>query len=147
MASQFFCTLGVLFTIILYTSIQFISLTGVLKSPILTYKSTYNEILVSWSPVSSDGAYGPVSYNVTVMPSHGMVMRVNDTAYNITGLCYNTTYIITVYATDSVCNGKPATVTVKILPGSYMVYKCTLIFVCIYVLTCFMHVHMVGYIW
>ena len=72
---------------------------------------------MSWSPVSSNGVCGPVSYSVTVMPSHGMVMRVNDTAYNITGLHYDTDYTITVYASNNVSNAKPATVTVKIPPG------------------------------
>ena len=92
--------------------------TGVPKSPILTYENTLNEILVSWSPVSSDRVCGPVSYNIAVMPSHGMIMRVNDTAYNITGLYYNTDYTITVYATNSVGNGQPATVTVRTLSGT-----------------------------
>ena len=58
-----------------------------------------------------------MSYNVTVMPSHGMVIRVNDTAYNITGLYYGTYYIITVYATNSVGDGEPATVIAWTLPG------------------------------
>ena len=100
-------------------------LTGVPKSPVLTYMNTLNEILVSWSPVSSDEACGPVSYNVTVKPSHGMVMRVNDTAYNITGLHNNTDYTITVYATNSFGDGESGTVTVKTL-GSYVatVYSC-----------------------
>ena len=75
--------------------------------------NTNNEIIVSWSPVSSDRVCGPVSYNVTVMPSHGMVMRVNDTAYNITGLYYDTDYTITVYATNSIGDGGFATVTVR----------------------------------
>ena len=98
---------------------HFVFLTGTPKMPVLTNKSTYNEILVSWSPVSSDGECGPVSYNVTVMPSHGMIMRVNDTAYNITGLHNNTDYTITVYATNTGGNGTPAIVTVRTLPGTY----------------------------
>ena len=61
---------------------------------------------------------GPVTYNITVMPSHGMMMMINDTVYNITGLNYNTNYIITVYATNSHGgHGEPATVTVRTLPG------------------------------
>ena len=81
-------------------------------SPALTYKSTYNEILVSWSPVGSNRVCGPVTYNITVMPSHGMMMMINNTVYNITGLNYNTNYIITVYATNNGGHGEPATVTV-----------------------------------
>ena len=84
----------------------------------LTYSNTSNQILVSWSPVGSDRVCGPVTYNITVMPSHGMMMMINDTVYNITGLYYNTNYIITVYATNSHGgHGEPATVTVKI-PGN-----------------------------
>ena len=59
------------------------------------------------------GSPGPVTYNITVMPSHGMIMMINDTVYNITGLYYNTNYIITVYATNNHGDGEPATVTVK----------------------------------
>ena len=57
---------------------------------------------------------GPVTYNITVMPSHGMMMMINDTVYNITGLNYNTNYIITIYATNSHGgHGEPATITVR----------------------------------
>ena len=70
-------------------------------------------ILLSWSPVGSDTVCGPVTYNITVMPSHGMIMMINDTVYNITGLYYDTFYTITVYASNNVGNGEPATVTVK----------------------------------
>ena len=86
---------------------------------VLAYKSTYNEILVSWSPVGSDRLCGPVTYNITVMPSHGMMMMINDTVYNITGLNYNTNYTITVYATNGHGgHGEPATVTVRTPPGT-----------------------------
>ena len=95
------------------------SLTGVPSSPALTYKSTLHEILVSWSPVGSDIVCGPVTYNITVMPSHGMIVMINDTVYNITGLYYNTNYIITVCATSNAGNGELATVTVKTPPGTY----------------------------
>ena len=56
---------------------------------------------------------GPVTYNITVMPSHGMMTMINDTAYNITGLYYNTNYNITVYATNNAGHGEPTTVTVR----------------------------------
>ena len=88
------------------------------STPVLTSKSTNNKILVSWSPVGSDRVCGPVTYNITVMPSHGMMMMINDTVYNITGLNYNTNYIITVYATNNGGHGEPATVTVR-TSGNY----------------------------
>ena len=56
---------------------------------------------------------GPVAYNITVMPSHGMIMMINDTAYNIIGLHYNTVYTITVLASNNHSSGEPATVTVN----------------------------------
>ena len=59
---------------------------------------------------------GPVTYNITVMPSHGMIMMINDTVYNITGLYYNTNYTITVLASNDHCSGGPATITVKTEP-------------------------------
>ena len=96
-------------------------------SPVLTYSSKYNEILVSWSPVGSDRVCGPVTYNITVMPSHGMMMKmINDTVYNITGLYYNTNYIITVYATNRNGNGKSATVntTTEDPPPGTVTYVC-----------------------
>ena len=48
------------------------------------------------------------------------MMMINDTVYNITGLNYNTNYIITVYATNNGGHGEPATVTVRIPPGTYV---------------------------
>ena len=66
---------------------------------------------------------GPVTYNITVMPSHGIIMMINDTIYNITGLNYNTNYTITVYANNDYTSGEPAIVIVKTKPGiHYMAY-------------------------
>ena len=70
------------------------------STPVLIYKSTHNEILVSWSPVGSDIECGPVTYNITVMPSHGMMIMINDTVYNITGLQH---YNITTLLYTSTC--------------------------------------------
>ena len=91
--------------------------TDIPSSPVLTYESTLDEILLSWSPVGSYTVCRPVTYNITVMPSHGMIMMINDTLYNITGLYYNTNYTITVYGSNRHGDGEPATVTVKTPPG------------------------------
>ena len=56
---------------------------------------------------------GPVTYNITVIPSHGMIMMISDTVYNITGLYYNS---ITVLASNNHSSGEAATVTVKTKP-------------------------------
>ena len=59
-----------------------------LRAWVFTYKSTYVH-----------------TYNVTVLPSHGIVVRMNDTFYNITGLNYNTDYTVTVYVSNSFSSG------------------------------------------
>ena len=86
---------------------------------------------------------GPVTYNITVMPSHGMIMMINDTVYNITGLYYNTNYTITVYASNRHGDGEPATVTVKTPPGIHTnisiidihLYVCTYVHTYITIIT------------
>ena len=55
-----------------------------------------------------------MTYNITVMPSHGMMMMINDTAYNITGLNNNTNYTITVYASNDIGKGEQSKITVKL---------------------------------
>ena len=68
------------------------------------------------------------------------MMKINDTVYNITGLNNNTNYTITVYASNSIGKGKPATITVKLksLPPGKMI-KCNAhirvaIYICIIVM-------------
>ena len=39
-------------------------------------------------------------------PAHGVLTRINDTAYSITGLDYNTTYNIIVFATSDITGGE-----------------------------------------
>ena len=67
---------------------------------------------------------GPVTYNITVMPSHGMIMMTNETVYNIIGLNYNTTYTITVYANNDHTSGEPTAITVKTKPLPAGKYNC-----------------------
>ena len=52
-------------------------------------------LLVSWTPSSGDPVCGPISSNVTILPSDEvMIMNISDTYYNITGLTPNTSYNI-----------------------------------------------------
>ena len=77
-------------------------------------KTVFNTISLWWAPVSSDIQCGEISYTVNRTPTHGILTRINDTFYNITGLNYNTTYNIIVFATsDIVDEGYPANITVK----------------------------------
>ena len=54
--------------------------------------------IVSWDPSTSDSVCGPVSYNVTILSSDGVlvVMIINDTSYNFTALTPGTNYTVTV---------------------------------------------------
>ena len=67
---------------------------------------------------------GPVTYNINVMPSRGIIMMINDTVYSITGLNYNTNYTITVYATNNHSSGEPTTISVAIEPFPPGTYDC-----------------------
>ena len=60
---------------------------------------------ISWDPSSTDPVCLPVSYDVTISPSDGVVMmRINDTSYNFTGLRHNDTYTVTINASNSAGN-------------------------------------------
>jgi len=64
---------------------------------ITTTDTCINDVSISWNPVTSDPVCGPVSYDVTISPSDGvMMMRITDTSYNITGLTAENSYAITV---------------------------------------------------
>ena len=39
-----------------------------------------------------------MTYNTTILPSHGQIVITNETIHNITGLTSNTSYMITVDA-------------------------------------------------
>ena len=53
--------------------------------------------IVSWDPSTSDPVCGPITYNVIISPSDGVVvMIINDTSYNFTALTPGTNYTVTV---------------------------------------------------
>ena len=70
--------------------------------PPSTSSITFTEICtsdaaVSWDPFTSNSVCGPVSYDVTISPSDGVVlMRITNTSYNFTGLMPDTNYTVTV---------------------------------------------------
>ena len=56
---------------------------------------------LSWTAPSGDPVCGPISYDVKVSPSDGvMIMSINDTHYDITGLTPATSYNITVISSN-----------------------------------------------
>jgi len=75
---------------------------------------------VSWNPVSSDEVCGPVSYNVTLTSSDGVVMmRTIDTSYDFTGLTPNNNYTVTVAGRNVAGVGSAATEAFS-AAGKYM---------------------------
>ena len=53
--------------------------------------------IVSWDPSTSDPVCGPITYNVIISPSDGVVvMIINDTSYNFTALTPGTNYTVIV---------------------------------------------------
>jgi len=61
-----------------------------------------NFVTISWDPFTSDPVCGPVSYDVTISPSDGvMMMKITDTSYNFTGLQFDTNYTVTVAGRNS----------------------------------------------
>ena len=76
-------------------------------------ETVFNAITLWWSPINNIQC-GIVSYVVSRTPAHGVLTRINATAYSITGLDYNTTYNIVVFATSDLGgDGYPANVTVR----------------------------------
>jgi len=71
-------------------------------------------IIASWDPVTSDPLCGPVSYDVTISPSDGvMMMRITDTSYNFTRLTPDNSYTVTVAGRNDGGVGESASVTVN----------------------------------
>ena len=72
--------------------------------------------VVSWDPSSSDPVCGPVSYDVTVSPSDGvMITRITNTSYNLTGLMPGTNYTVIVAGSNMAGAGESGTVTFYII--------------------------------
>ena len=57
---------------------------------------------VSWTPSSGDPVCGPVSHELTISPTDQMIMimRRNETSYDITGLTTDTSYDFTVISSN-----------------------------------------------
>lgn len=56
-----------------------------------------NDAIISWDEFHYDQLCGPVTYDVTLSPSDGIMMtRITNTSYSFTGLMPNNSYIITV---------------------------------------------------
>ena len=87
--------------------------TGTLLPPLVLNKTFFNTISLWWPPISSDVQCGEISYVVNRTPVHGTLTSINDTFYRITGLDYNTTYNIIVFATTDIAgDGYPTNITV-----------------------------------
>ena len=70
---------------------------------------------VSWSLSSSDIVCEPVSYDVTISSSDGeMMMNINNTFYNFTGLTPGTNYTVTVAGINMAGVGESNTATFHI---------------------------------
>ena len=99
-------------------------------------------IAASWDPVTSDPVCGPVSYDVTILPSNGVVMRkITNTTYSFIELTPYTIYNITVTGRNDAGVGESAKVIVNaptianvVSHGKLHVY-CT-VYVCIYIMYC-----------
>ena len=67
---------------------------------------------LSWDPFTSDPVCGPVSYDVTISPSDGvMMMRITNTSYNFTGLQFGTNYTVTVAGRNNAGAGESSMIT------------------------------------
>ena len=88
-------------------------------------EAVFNAITLWWSPINELQQCGAVSYVISRTPAHGVLTRTNDTVYSITGLDYNTTYNIIVFATSDIVGDEYAanvtvTVTTNSLQSTYV---------------------------
>ena len=82
---------------------MYICTVDMLLPPLVMIETVFNTIAL-WVPPPVSGVMqcGQVSYHVTITPAHGTLRQISDTFYKITGLNYNTTYSITVFATNDI---------------------------------------------
>ena len=105
---------------------------------------------VSWTPSSSDPVCGPISYELTVSPTDQMIMimRINDTSYDITGLISGTSYNLTVISSNMAGSVESVMMistpnTNEIVPSGECIntaYTYIRTYACTYVYTYFMYV-------
>ena len=64
-------------------------------------------------------ACGPISYNVTMSSSDGMIMILTtDTSYNFTGLTPGTDYTVSIEPSNMAGSGQAYTQTIRTAPNS-----------------------------
>ena len=83
----------------------------------VTSEICLNDIILSWSVMSDLLACGPVSYNVTIS-SDGMIMMINDTSYNFTGLLPGTIYNVFIEPSNMAGSGQAYTEMIRTAPNS-----------------------------
>ena len=80
---------------------------GIMSMTVSDISCLTTSAVVSWAPSSGDPVCGPISYDVTISPSDGvMTMILNDTSYNFTALTPGTNYTVTVAAINTAGVGK-----------------------------------------
>ena len=107
--------------LLLYIYLSVINLSIILSTgPPSINSTTYSDTclttytVVSWIP-SSEPLCGPVSYNVTISPSDGvMTIRTTNTYYNFNGLIPGTSYTVTVAGINKAGTGESSTVTLHV---------------------------------
>ena len=80
---------------------------------------------ISWDPFTSDPVCGPVSYDVTISPTAGVVMmRITDFFYLLTDLLFRTNYSVTVASKNDAGVGDSSVLTFYIPAGMYNKLYC-----------------------
>ena len=81
------------------------------------------DFTASWDPVTSDPVCGPVSYDVTISSSNGvMMMRITDTSYNFTGLIPDSSYTVTVAGINNAGVGRSSSTTIRTFQDSKLTF-------------------------